>query len=78
MPPRVRVRRSILTALANALFGMAVLLLFAGMYRHGSFRSPLVLVAGMALAGAIVGWIAAARWGRIEENVGRNNRSSSN
>jgi hypothetical protein len=74
---RTLARRSTLTALANGLFGISVLLLFVAMYRHGSYRSAVVLVAGLALAGAIAGWIAAARWGRVEENAERSSRSSS-
>jgi quinol-cytochrome oxidoreductase complex cytochrome b subunit len=62
-------RRSTLTALANSLFAAAVLLLFAAMYRQGSFRSPWVLVAALLLVGAIACWGAAARWGRIEDDV---------
>jgi hypothetical protein len=77
MPLPIRVRRSTLTALANGLFGAGVLLLLVAMYRHGSFRSPLLLAAGVLLAGAIASWIAAARWGRIEEEVDQSNGSSS-
>jgi hypothetical protein len=68
MPLRILARRSTLTALANGLFGAGVLLLFAAMYRPGSFRSSLLLAAGLLLVGALACWIAAAQWGTTEEN----------
>jgi hypothetical protein len=77
MSLRIRARRSTLTALANGLFGAGVVLLFVAMYRHGSFRSPLLLAAGVLLAGAIACWIAAARWGTIEEDAKRTSGSDS-
>jgi hypothetical protein len=77
-PWRAYARRSTLTALANALFGVSVLSLLVGMYRQGSYRSPWVLVAGILLVGAIAGWAAAARWGAVEEDADRSNRSNSN
>ena len=77
MAPRIRARRSTLTAVANGLFGAGVLLLFAAMYRHGSYHSPWLLVAGVLLVGALVGWIVAARWGSVEEDVEQSSRSDS-
>jgi hypothetical protein len=73
MPLPMRARRSTLTAFANISFGLGVLLLFVAMYNPGSsFRGALLVLAGVLLVGAIAGWIAAARWGRIGDDGGRN------
>ena len=77
MAPRIRARRSTLTAVANGLFGAGVLLLFVAMYRHGSYHSPWLLMAGVLLVGALAGWIVAARWGSVEEDVEQSSRSDS-
>ena len=55
---------------ANVLFGAGLVLLFVSLYRDASSGGPLLLLAGLLLAGAIGSWIAAAQWGAVDDDAG--------